>query len=104
MTSYTDEQVREVIAFLRDGIISTKEMCAIDALAHVFADRTRLQAEIDAFHRLLPIWREHEIQAYKKPDEYYEGKSYGIGICADHLEKIIASNAIDCARAKKGDV
>jgi len=99
MNQYTDEHVRQAIAYANKWAPKIT-----DVIESLLAERTRLQAEIDAFHRLLPIWREREMQAYNKHDEYYDGKSHGIEICADHLEEVIASQAIDSARARKGDV
>src|ERR1051325_1035007 len=113
MTSYTDAQIEKAPVRMVASVEKLRQLeidgewfgdLVASMLRQICNERNILQSKVDAFHRLLPIWREREMQAYNKHGEYYDGKSHGIEICADHLEEVIASNTIEADRDKKGGV
>jgi len=100
MTSYTDEQVRDILANPVDNAYSGK---VSDSLISILADRTRLQAEVEACNAKVIALRNRLISertAFYSPHVHHmeHARAMAEGDINDF------EHAFDSARAKKGDV
>jgi hypothetical protein len=92
MMTYTDEQVRDIIANPLDNVYSGK---VSDCLISILADRTRLQAALDAVDKVaIDLETDAEIVQARN-----QKLSNTLKSCAKEIRRAIYS-----IRAEKGDV
>lgn len=105
MTSYTDEQVLDLIGVCREGPIQAamNHMDIATILRSLLADRTRLQADVDSANAKVIALRNRLIS---ERTAYYSRHVHHMEHARAMAEGDINEfeQAFDSARAKKGDV